>query len=120
LGEDGRYGDPAEQLFLHSGCNLYLQREGQEKVPLIASNSDVVKNVVPSQVSFRIIPFDSENNYFSAAETTLHLNDVAKPGVWVFLHLYSPFYQPLGQNQIDQPLQLFFNLNAPLPSTLTL
>jgi hypothetical protein len=38
----------------------------------------------------------------------------------VFLHLYSPFYQPLGQNQIDQPLQLFFNLNAPLPSTLTL
>jgi hypothetical protein len=80
---EGGYKDPAEQIFTNSGCNVYLQKAGQEKVPLIASNSEVVKRIIPSKVSFRIIPFDSEKKYFSETETeteaTVHINDVAKP-----------------------------------------
>jgi hypothetical protein len=79
LGVEGGYTDPAEQIFANSGCNLYLQRVGQEKVPLIASNSEVIKRIIPSKVSFRIIPFDSEKNYFSEAGNAVHINDVAKP-----------------------------------------
>jgi hypothetical protein len=40
------------------------------------------------------------------------INDVAKPAFWIFLHLYSPRYQPIWKNNIDQSLQLFFNLNG--------
>jgi hypothetical protein len=73
--------------------------------------------LISSQAKFKVIPFDSEANYFSETyEGQTLLNDIAKPAFRVFIHLYSPFYQPTGLNKIDQPLQLFFNLNAPLPS----
>jgi hypothetical protein len=71
-------------------------------------------------VQFKIIPFDSEEHYFSGNADTTVINDIAKPGVWIFIHLYSPFYQPIGLNKIDQPLQLFFNLNAPLPKFISM
>ena len=67
-----------------------LSQNGKD-TPLLATNK-----LVMSEVLFRVIPFDSEENYFSAkyAERIL-LNDVAKPAFWVFLHLYAPSYQPV-------------------------
>jgi hypothetical protein len=52
--------------------------------------------LVVSKVVFRVIPFDSEINYFSDKyEDKILINDVAKPAFWIFLHLYSPRYQPI-------------------------
>ncbi|GHV25578.1 hypothetical protein FACS1894176_04390 [Bacteroidia bacterium] len=114
--------DPADLIRENSGCQLILTGPNGIITPLIASNGDNFKRIIISKVLFRVIPFDSEANYFSQelGENKTRVNDVAKPGFRMFLHLYSPFYQPIGQNQIDQPLQLFFNLNAPLPNSLTL
>jgi hypothetical protein len=38
------------------------------------------------------------------------INNLHQPAFWLFIHLYSPLYQPKWTNKIDQPLQLFFNL----------
>jgi prepilin-type N-terminal cleavage/methylation domain-containing protein len=109
--EDGTYDNPSDTMFENSGCQLILQQNGIE-TPLLATNK-----LIPSQVKFKIIPFDSETTYFGDAnDGEILINAIAKPGVRMFIHLYSPFYQPIGFNNIDQPLQLFFNLNAVLPS----
>ena len=89
-----------------SGCELILQ-QWDEKTSLISN-----WKVITSKVMFRVIPYDSDENYFSIEEENyIALNDVHQPAFWMFIHLYAPFYQPTGTNKIDQPLQLFFNLN---------
>jgi hypothetical protein len=110
--KDGLYPDIAEIFTQYSGCQLVL-KQGDKETSLLATHK-----IILSQVQFKVIPFDSEANYFfsDAYEDEILINDIAKPAFRAFLHLYSPFYQPEGRNQIDQPLQLFFNLNAPLPS----
>jgi hypothetical protein len=105
------YPDSAEILYNHSGCQLILTTSDGVQTPLLATNK-----LIASKVQFKVIPFDSETNYFKSSETTNLTNKIAKPGFWLFIHLYSPFYQPVGTNKIDLPLQLFFNLNAPIPS----
>ena len=68
--------------------------------------------VVVSEVKFKIIPFDSDDNYFkNAHEWDILINNLHQPAFWVFIHLYAPLYQPTWTNKIDLPLQLFFNLN---------
>lgn len=67
--------------------------------------------VITSKVKFRIIPYDSDENYFNSNEGWVAINNVHQPAFWMFIHLYAPFYQPTWTNKIDQPLQLFFNLN---------
>lgn len=108
--QDDIYPDSAELLHAGSGCQLILTSSDGKKTPLLATNK-----LITSKVKFKIIPFDSEQNYFNS-ETANVTNEIAKPGFWMFIHLYSPFYQPIGSNKIDLPLQLFFNLNAPIPS----
>ena len=74
----------------------------------------------PSEVLFKLIPYDSDKNYYRGTSylrpEDYVINELAKPAFGMFIHLYSPFYQPIGTNNVHQPLQLFFNLNAPLPS----
>jgi len=68
--------------------------------------------VAISEAVFKIIPYDSDENYFNNAhEWDLLINNLHQPAFWMFIHLYSPMYQPEWINKIDQPLQLFFNLN---------
>ena len=109
---DGMYSDPAEHLFAGSGCQLLLQ-QGETITPLIDTSKLVV-----SKVRFKVLPFDSEINYFYSDKykNNILINDLAKPGYRIFLQLYSSYFQPVGLSNIKQPLQLFFNLNAPLPS----
>ena len=75
--------------------------------------------VITSKVVFRIIPYDADENYFSddydeefKENAWFIVNSVHQPAFWVFMHLYAPLYQPVWTNNIEQSLQLFFNLNA--------
>ena len=65
--------------------------------------------VVVSKVMFRIIPYNSDENYFISPESNV-INDIHQPAFWMFIHLYSPLYQAKWTNNVHQPLQLFFNL----------
>lgn len=65
--------------------------------------------VVISNVKFKVIPFDSDDNYFNEGSDVM--NKLHQPAFWMFIHLYSPLYQSKWANKIDIPLQLFFNLN---------
>lgn len=106
VNSDGTYPDYS-QIVRNSltWCELILQ-QWEEKTSLISN-----WKVITSKVKFRIIPFDSDKNYFIPEEGWFVLNKVHQPAFWMFIHLYAPFYQPTGTNKIDQPLQLFFNLN---------
>lgn len=88
-------------------CELILEQ--WEKTTSLISNW----KVITSKVMFRIIPYDSDENYFSSddADPLFAMKNIHQPAFWMFIHLYAPFYQPKWTNKIDQPLQLFFNLN---------
>ena len=87
-----------------SWCELRLQQ--WDKTTSLISNG----KVVVSNVKFRIIPYDSDEKYFSK-DWEVVINDVHQPAFRMFVHLYAPLYQPTWINKLDQPLQLFFNLN---------
>ncbi len=103
---DGNYPDVAEivQNAL-SGCELILE-QWWERTSLISN-----WKVITSKVMFKVIPYDGDETYFKSDEDEWVINKVHQPAFWMFIHLYAPFYQPTGTNKIDQPLQLFFNLN---------
>lgn len=93
-------------------CSLVMKRWDEE--------TSLITNwkVVNSNVMFKIIPYDSDSNYFSGGyekdfkeNPWFILNSIHQPAFWMFIHLYAPLYQPAWINKIDQPLQLFFNLN---------
>ena len=86
-------------------CKLILKHGNGETTTLNTS-----WKVVVSKVKFRIIPYDSDENYFNSEDGIL-INQVHQPAFWMFIHLYSPLYQPQWTNNVHQPLQLFFNLN---------
>ena len=92
----------------YTWCNLVLERDGQE-TPLLSTNW----KIIPSKVMFKIIPYDSDENYFNfSASGERIINKLHHPWFRVFIHLYAPLYQPTWTNKIDEPLQLFFNLNV--------
>ena len=104
-------GGKSLNLTDYSGCQLMLKQGNKPELSLLATNTDQYKIFIPSKVLFRIIPFDSDSNYIRSESQNI-TNDLGKQGVRVFLHLYSSFYQPIGVNNISQPLQLFFNFNV--------
>ena len=93
-------------------CELILQ-QGEETISLVSN-----WKVIVSRVMFKIIPYDSDANYFSGAiygsaldeNQWFVIDSVHQQGFWAFIHLYAPLYQPTWTNKIDLPLQLFFNL----------
>ena len=101
-------GNISQSILDYTGCYLAMKQwEENEETQLT-----IPWNVVISKVVFRIIPFDSDENYFTWEETNkIVINDVHQPAFWMFIHLYAPLYQPTWTNKIDLPLQLFFNLN---------
>ena len=89
-------------------CELILNQWGEE--------TSLISNwkVITSEVMFRVIPYDSDKNYFAnnnSDDPLFAMKNIHQPAFWMFIHLYAPFYQPKWTNKIDQPLQLFFNLN---------
>lgn len=100
-------GDIEQYIQDYTGCYLAMKvwdkwEETQLTTPW---------KVVISKVMFKIIPYDSDENYFSWGTTDIVINNVHQPAFWMFIHLYAPLYQPTWTNKIDLPLQLFFNLN---------
>jgi len=89
----------------YSGCKLVLDQNGS--ITELTSS----KKVIISKIKFRIIPYNSDENYFENNAEDNVINKIHKQAFWVFLHLYAPIYQPVWTNDIDYPLQLFFNLN---------
>ena len=88
-------------------CKLILANEDGESTILNTSGK-----VVVSKVRFRVIPYDTDQNYFdNASEWSIVINDIHQPAFWMFIHLYSPLYKAKWTNNVHQPLQLFFNLN---------
>ena len=100
-------GDIEQYIQDYTGCYLAMKvwdkwEETQLTTPW---------KVVISKVMFKIIPYDSDENYFTWGTTDIVINNVHQPAFWMFIHLYAPLYQPTWTNKIDLPLQLFFNLN---------
>lgn len=85
-------------------CKLILEDGDKDKTEINTS-----WKVVVSKVMFRIIPYDSDENYFASLESNI-INNIHQPAFWMFIHLYSPLYQAKWTNNVHQPLQLFFNL----------
>ena len=103
--DDDSYPDYSEKIIDAAECQLVMEQNG-EITPLTAQ-----WKVVISKAMFRIIPYDSDKNYFSDTnEWKIITNDIHQPAFWFFAHLYAPLYQPTWTNKIDLPLQLFFNL----------
>lgn len=100
-------GNISQSILDYTGCYLAMKQwEENEETQLT-----IPWNVVVSKVMFRIIPYDSDENYFTWEDQWIVINDVHQPAFWMFIHLYAPLYQPTWTNKIDLPLQLFFNLN---------
>lgn len=91
----------------YTWCTLVLDKDW-DTTPLLATNW----KVIPSKVMFKIIPYDSDTNYFTWDSNINVINKVHHPWFRVFIHLYAPLYQPTWTNKIDEPLQLFFNTNV--------
>lgn len=95
-------------------CELVLEKEWSGTTTLTSQ-----LKVITSKVIFRIIPYDADENYFSddyekefKQNAWFIVNSIHQPAFWVFMHFYAPLYQPVWTNNIEQSLQLFFNLNA--------
>ncbi|MBR4634050.1 hypothetical protein IKO50_03735 [bacterium] len=46
---------------------------------------------------FRVIPYDSDKNYFAnnnSDDPLFAMKNIHQPAFWMFIHLYAPFYQP--------------------------
>lgn len=108
--DDGEYDNIAETVKnALTWCMLVLEKEGNSSEPTILTTQ--WKKVITSKVMFRIVPYDSDENYFMNDTDATVINSLHQPAFWVFMHLYAPLYQPIWTNKIDQSLQLFFNLN---------
>lgn len=104
--EDWAYPDVSEKVRnALTWCELILD-QWENKTSLMPSGK-----VIISRVMFKVIPYNSDENYFGDDNDWIVINDVHQPGFWMFVHLYASLYQPTWTNKIDQPLQLFFNLN---------
>ena len=105
LDEHVNLEDESKVLQDYTWCDLILIDQSWKSTSLISQ-----WKVTISKVEFRVIPYDSDENYFNNASSSIVINNLHQPAFWLFIHLYSPLYQPKWTNKIDQPLQLFFNL----------
>lgn len=83
-----------------------LEKKWEDPTPLTAN-----WKVITSKILFKVIPYDSDAYYFNNGGDEI-IKDLHQPWFRIFIHLYSPLYQPTWTNKIDEPLQLFFNLNV--------
>jgi len=86
-------------------CQLVLNQSGTE-IPLINN-----KILITSEAKFKITPYDSIKNLYSGGNGNDIYNNLYATSFTAYLHFYSKFYDKTGQNKIDLPLTLFFNMN---------
>jgi hypothetical protein len=91
-----------KSIWDYADCSLILEQETDR------TQLTTPWKVVISKVMFKIVPYDTDENYSDA--DWIIVNNLHQPAFWMFIHLYAPLYQPVWTNKIDQPLQLFFNL----------
>ena len=89
-------------------CSLVME-QNMNGEPVITQLTTPGK-VITSEVMFKVIPYDTDENYFEQGLEGKVVNDLHQPAFWMFIHLYATLYQPRWTNNIHQPLQLFFNL----------
>ena len=94
--------DISDKIENASKCKLILKKDWKETI------LNTSWKVIVSNVKFRVIPYNSDD-YYVRYEADI-INKLHQPAFWMFIRLYSPLYQPIWLNKIDQPLQLFFNL----------
>jgi len=110
VNSDGSYPDYSEKVQnALSWCMLVLEQKINNKESVIIPLTTPWKIII-SKIKFKIIPFDSDENYFNSDGENI-VNKIHQPAFWLFIHLYAPLYQPVWTNNVHQPLQLFFNLN---------
>ena len=95
-----------KNIWDYTDCSLILEQKIDDQ-PIMTQLITPWK-VVISKVIFKIIPYDTDENYSNS--DWIIVNNLHQPAFWMFIHLYAPIYQPVWTNKIDQPLQLFFNL----------
>lgn len=99
-------GNVEQNIQDYTGCSIILEQN--KTITQLTSPW----KVVVSKIMFRVIPYDSDENYFkNAKDWDIVINNIHQPAFWMFVHLYATLYQPIWTNNIHQPLQLFFNLN---------
>ncbi len=108
LNEDWNYPDISEKIENAKRCKLVLEVIDEDGASDITTLNTSWK-VIISKTLFRVIPYDSDEKIFESGGDDI-LEQLHQPAFWMFIHLYSPHYQPVWPNKIDQPLQLFFNL----------
>lgn len=90
-----------------SWCQFVMNKNDHE-IPLIDTSK-----VFISQVQFKIMPFDSLAYYYYDDDIPMEgyelINSLNKPSFTLSLHFYSPFCQ--SWNNMDIPLEIFFNTN---------
>ncbi len=106
--EDWNYPDILEEIENAKRCKLVLEVSDEDGTSDITTLNTSWK-VIISKTLFRVIPYDSDEKIFESEGDDI-LKQLHQPAFWMFVHLYSPLYQPIWPNKIDQPLQLFFNL----------
>ena len=83
-----------------------MKKDGVE-TPLLNT-----QRFIPSQATFKILPFDSIKNTFKNRNGDNIYNAIRAPSFTISFRWYSKFYEPEGRNKIDLPLTLFFNTNS--------
>ncbi len=95
------------QLPQKTWCQLVLKQGGDgPEIPLINN-----KILITSEAKFKITPYDSIKNLYSGGNGNDIYNNLYATSFTAYLHFYSKFYDKTGQNKIDLPLTLFFNMN---------
>ena len=110
MDENGNYVDYTEKIQRAlTWCWLEMKQEINNGEDSIITNLTTPGKVITSKVMFKIIPYDTDENYFEGESDDI-VNNLHQPAFWMFIHLYATLYQPKWTNNIHQPLQLFFNL----------
>lgn len=96
-----------------SSCALLLTREWSQKaIPLIST-----WKIMQSEITFKIIPYDSNANLLYNNTNKEIKNKLWKPWFWILGAVYSKFYDPQKRsNSSILPLQHFFTLQGKTPS----
>ena len=69
------------------------QEVGDGENPIITQLTTPGK-VITSEVMFKVIPYNTDENYFADETNNTIVNDLHQPAFWMFMHLYAPLYQP--------------------------
>ncbi|MCF7834954.1 prepilin-type N-terminal cleavage/methylation domain-containing protein [Candidatus Gracilibacteria bacterium] len=98
--------DPGESIDILTGgykCYLEIIKNGNT-IQISNPNS-----IYLSKTIFKIIPYDSTENYLNTNSCSNYISCIYKPGFFMISRAYSPRYNNNRYNKIQIPIQQFFN-----------